>query len=85
MLSRKLTIVGALMLLPMFIGQAVARPTIIDKRYWPNEVGPATQGQAYSANALFNEGEDNSPQPLARSKGTYTYQGGPKTGAWTYR
>lgn len=47
----KLTLAGSIILLAASLGQAAAGPTITDKRYWPNEVGPSAyqQGGPYAA------------------------------------
>jgi hypothetical protein len=41
----KLTLAGSIILLAASLGQAAAGPTITDKRYWPNEVGPSAYPQ----------------------------------------
>jgi hypothetical protein len=75
-------LVAWLLLLAAISGTAEAGPTITDKRYWPNEVGPA----AYRNSPVKDE--RRSPrlgmQSVKPAK-SCTYQGGPKTGMWGCR
>ena len=83
----KASLSGSLILLAASLGQAVAGPTISDKRYWPNETGPSAYWQAgESAYATQVRKKRRSSQPLPASTAkSCTYQGGPKSNLWTCR
>lgn len=58
-----------------------------DKRYWSNEVGSAAHmSNARSAYAKQNVDDARAEVPAAapRTK-VHIYQGGPKTGSWSFR
>jgi hypothetical protein len=82
----KMSLAGTLVLLAASVGQAVAGPTITDKRYWPNEVGPSANKVGPSASEEVGRSSyDFAPEQLTTSgsppttwQKTCTYQGGPK-------
>jgi|GEM_PF-1325930 hypothetical protein len=80
----KLTLAGSIILLAASLGQAAAGPTITDKRYWPNEVGPSAyqQGGPYAA---ANQVPPRRTSQRAPREKSCTYQGGPKSNLWTCR
>jgi hypothetical protein len=82
----KLVFAGSLLLLSGTLGQAFAGTTISDKRYWPNEVGPAASASSarssYAATRYDARAQIPAPAIAPRS---FTYQGGPKTGSWSLR
>jgi hypothetical protein len=64
---------------------AHAGPTITDKRYWPNEVGPsAYRSSATQAMARSDSQWRSDRASVPRTK-SCTYQGGPKSGMWACR
>lgn len=79
-MKSKLTLAGSLLLVVASFGQAVAGPTISDKRYWPNEVGPSADRQS-GPYARVPSSSSFDRQPAASGK-TFRYQGGPK-GTWS--
>jgi hypothetical protein len=82
----KASLAGSLILLAASLGQAVAGPTISDKRYWPNEVGPSAyrQGETAYAQQVPRTRRGSVAQKPASPK-SCTYQGGPKSNLWTCR
>lgn len=85
----KASLAGSLILLAASLGQAMAGPTISDKRYWPNEAGPSAYRQAgESANAQQvpkTRRSSASQQQQPASTKSCTYQGGPKSNLRTCR
>ena len=67
---------SVIILLAALVGQAVAGPTITDKRYWPNEAGLTVwrQGNIYPSDKVIRARNRQD----ARSEKTCRYQGGPK-------
>lgn len=86
-MKSKFSFTASLLLLTASIEQAVAGPTIADKRYWPSEVGPwayQEKGKAGYARQIRNKRAGAASQPAASRK-SCTYQGGPKSNLWTCR
>lgn len=80
----KTSLAASLILLAASLGQAVAGPTISDKRYWPNEVGPSAYrqggGPAYAEQVRRTRRGFVAQKPA--SPKSCTYQGGPKSNLW---
>ena len=85
----KASLAGSMILLAASLGQAVAGPSISDKRYWPNEKGPSAYwqaGESASGQQVSKKRRSSASQPSpASTTKSCTYQGGPKSNLWTCR
>jgi hypothetical protein len=83
-MNSTLTVMGSIILLATTLGQATAGPSITDRSYWPNEVGPLAYRHAAPYVTTNPAGPRGASQrvPVARN---CTYRGGPKSHLWTCR
>lgn len=80
---RKLFLPASLLLIAA-ANAAHAGPTITDKRYWPNEVGPSVHSGKAQTTTRRDPQWRSDRVPVTREK-SCTYQGGPKSGLWACR